>query len=274
MMMNPQFSALSAWSSIAGGNYHALQWTLRKRFSQGLTLDFNYTLSKSTDLASDEENSGSFVGFLENSWNPSQRRAVSNYDQLHIYSMWWVYELPFGRNKRLGGGVNRLADTFIGGWQISGVWTQSTELPVSVGNGRNWPTNWNITGRGTPKGPTTVSTKTRNAPAVSGRGGPNIWPNPAKTLEEWQFTLPGQSGSRNTVRIDGRMNWDFAVAKRFQMPYAESHSLQFRWETYNLPNQVRFTSPELSRVGTANWGKYTSQANSPRQMQFALRYDF
>lgn len=273
-MMNPQFSALSAWSSIAGGNYHAMQWTVRKRFSQGLTLDFNYTLSKSQDLASVEENSGSFSGFLVNSWNPSQRRGVSDYDQRHIWSFWWVYELPFGRGKRFGSGMSRLLDAALGGWQFSGIWTQSTELPWSVGNGRNWPTNWNITGFGTPAGKTTPSTKTKNAPAVSGVGGPNVWPNPAKTLEEWMYTLPGQTGSRNTVRIDGRANWDFAVAKRFLMPWAESHSIQFRWETFNVWNQVRFDDPILSRVGTANWGKYSSQANDPRQMQFALRYEF
>src|SRR5262249_24401572 len=86
LMMNPQFSALSAWSSIAGGNYHSMQWTLRKRLSKGLTLDFNYTFSKSQDLASVAENGGSFTGFLINSWNPSQRRAVSDYDQRHIWT--------------------------------------------------------------------------------------------------------------------------------------------------------------------------------------------
>ncbi|MBI3209864.1 MAG: carboxypeptidase regulatory-like domain-containing protein [Candidatus Solibacter usitatus] len=64
MMMNAQFSSLSAWSSIAGGNYHSMQWSLRKSFSNGLSVDFNYTYAKSQDLASDTENSGEFSGFL------------------------------------------------------------------------------------------------------------------------------------------------------------------------------------------------------------------
>ncbi|MBI3208139.1 MAG: carboxypeptidase regulatory-like domain-containing protein, partial [Candidatus Solibacter usitatus] len=247
MMMNPQFSALSAWSSIAGGNYHSMQWTLRKRFSQGLTMDFNYTLSKSSDLASAAENGGSFSGFLVNSWDPSQRRGVSDYDQRHIWSTWWVYELPFGQNKKFFGSMNRPLDYVFGGWQISGVWTQSTELPYSAGNARNWPTNWNITGFGTPIGATTVSTLTRNAPAVSGRGGPNIWSNPTATLAEWTFTLPGQSGSRNTVRGDGLSNWNIGLAKRIRMPYKEGHTVQLRAEAYNTFNQVRFGTPEISR---------------------------
>jgi hypothetical protein len=51
MIFNPQFSALSAYSSIGLGDYHAMQWSLRKRFSGGLLLDFNYTWSKSANFA-------------------------------------------------------------------------------------------------------------------------------------------------------------------------------------------------------------------------------
>lgn len=265
MMMNPQFSSLSAWSSIAGGNYHSMQWTLRKRFSNGLTLDFNYTYSKSQDLASETENSGAFAGFLINAWNPSQRRAVSDYDQRHVWNMWWVYQLPIG-----AAGRNRWTKALLGGWQFSGIWTQSTELPWSVGNGAYWATNWNVTSFGTPAGAVTPSLRSKNAAT----GGPNVWADPAATLAEWEYTLPGQSGSRNTIRIDGLSNFDTGLSKRFVLPYNDHHSLQFRWETFNLLNQVRFTGPDLLRVSTATWGKYTSQINTPRQMQFALRYEF
>ena len=55
MVFNPQFSALAAWSSIGMGNYNALQWTIRKRYSFGLQFDINYTWSKSIDLGSAPE---------------------------------------------------------------------------------------------------------------------------------------------------------------------------------------------------------------------------
>ncbi len=58
MVFNPQFSALSAWSSIGKGDYHALQVTLRKRLSFGLQFDLNYTWSKSIDLGSAQEAGG------------------------------------------------------------------------------------------------------------------------------------------------------------------------------------------------------------------------
>ena len=138
---SPQFGALSAWSSVAGGNYHAMQWSLRKRISRGLMADFNYTWSKSQDLASTEENGGSFAGFLMNSWNPSQRRGLSDYDQRHIWNANWLYELPFGKSKKFLADANRGLDAVVGGWQWSGTWTQSTELPVSVGNIFAFPSN-------------------------------------------------------------------------------------------------------------------------------------
>src|SRR5256714_3676254 len=97
MLFNPQFSALSANSSIGKGNYHAMQWTLRKRMSGGLLLDVNYTFSKSIDLGSTPEGAGSFTGFIINTFNPSQMRGVSSYDVTHSINASFVYDLPFGR---------------------------------------------------------------------------------------------------------------------------------------------------------------------------------
>ncbi|MGH9674692.1 MAG: hypothetical protein ACRD44_16050, partial [Bryobacteraceae bacterium] len=242
IMFSSQFSALSAWSSIAGGNYHSMQWTLRKRFSNGLTLDFNYTYGKSIDLASAEENSGSFSGFIQNAWSPGDMRGVSDYDQRHIYNAYWVYELPFGRGKSLGSGVRRGLNYLIGGWQLSGVWTQGTELPVSVGNCRCWPTNWNVTPRANPVGTPPVSTITKNVASVNGRtSGPNLYSDPSAGLAAWTFPLPGHSGSRNTLRTSGTFSIDMGLAKKFEMPFNENHTLQFRWETYNVGNSTRFT---------------------------------
>lgn len=279
LMFNPQFSALSALSSVGGGSYHAAQVTLRKRFSQGLVLDFNYTLSKSIDLASRAENAGTFggaspAGFLVNPWEPGLNKGVSDYDARHIYSAYMVYELPFGKGRRYGSGAGGFLNALIGGWQVAPSWQQSTELPYYVGNGRNWPTNWNITSAATPVGDTRPSTRTKNAPAVAGASGPNMFADPAGALREWDFTLPGQVGSRNTIRIDGAFNINLNVAKRFYMPWSEGHTLQFRWETFNLTNAVRFGIPSITLGSAATFGKYQTQSNDARQMQFGLRYEF
>jgi hypothetical protein len=276
MMFNSQFSALSAWSSIGKASYHAMQWTVRKRLSSGLTFDFNYTLSKSIDLGSAQENTAAFSGFVQNTWNPSAMRAVSSYDALHQFNAFMVWEVPIGRGRHFN--TSRLVDAFIGGWQISANWVQTSGLPFSVGDGRQWPTNWNITPNATPNGkPQAPVTNDKNAPAASGGvGGPNLWSDPATEFAAWSFTLPGQSGSYRTLRGSGNFGLDTGVAKRWTMPYNEHHSIQFRWESFNILNTVRFDPQSAANTATtsSSFGKLTDTLTSPRQMQFALRYEF
>jgi hypothetical protein len=275
---NSQYSALAAWSSIAGGSYHGMQWTLRKRFGQGMWVNMNYTFSKSIDLASVPERSGSYSGFLVNSWEPGLRKAISDYDTPHLFNFSAVYELPFGTGKPILNGVGRAVNALVGGWQISGIWTQSAGYPTGVGVGRVWATNWNITSFATAVGTPPEQKATRNAPpaVAAGRGGPNMFADPAAGLASFGFTLPGQVGNRNVLRGDGMFNVDLGLAKRFIMPYLEGHSLQFRAEAFNVGNNVRFEpqGANLSLGDAPNFGKYTSLLVGPRQLQFVLRYEF
>ena len=272
-LFNPQFSALSAYSSIGKGDYHAMQWTFRKRFSAGLLFDVNYTFSKSIDLASTPENGGSFSGFIINTFNPSQMRGVSSYDTTHSINANMVYELPFGRGKRFGGGMNRIFDAIVGGWEISGVYRQTSGLPFSVGNGQRWPTNWNLGGNATPNGqPIPEVISTGNA---TGIGGPNLWQNPAAAFAAFREDFAGESGSRNSLRGQGLFNIDSGVYKNFTMPWSEHQKLQFRWESYNLTNSVRFdpgSGLSANTLSSSSFGKLTAQLGTPRQMQFALRF--
>jgi hypothetical protein len=58
------------------------------------------------------------------------------------------------------------------------------------------------------------------------------------------------------------------------MPYKEGHTVQIRWETFNLTNTPIMGSPSMSMTQTSTWGRISSQSNDPRRMQFAIRYDF
>ena len=289
-IFNPQFSALSAYSSIGLGDYHALQVTMRKRFSAGLQFDVNYTWSKSIDLGSTGEagtcnptcnpSSASFSGFIQNTWNPSQMRGVSSYDTTHSVNAYGVYELPFGRGRKFGGNMNRFLDAFVGGWQISATYRQTSGLPFSIGNGQRWPTNWEVSDIATPNGnPIPAVVSTGNA----SNGRPNLWADPKAAFASFfvSGTMPGQSGSRNTLRGDGFFDIDTGVYKTFTMPYSEHHKFTIRWESYNLTNSVRF-DPTCggSSYGTGcasmtvsgSFGNLNTQLGAPRQMQFAGRY--
>jgi len=272
---NRQFSYLRTLRSIGSGSYHAMQWTARKRYSSGDQLEFNYTWSKSIDMGSRPENSTSTNAVIINVYDRRQFRAPSDYDTRHQWNANFVYGLPMGKGRKLldkGGVVNSI----VGGWQLSGLYRQSTGLPTSVGNGRFWPTNWNVTGYATPTGVPEVGTS-RNAPAPpGGTGGVNLFPNPGKAIDSFTFTLPGQSGGRNQIRGDGNFNLDLSLGKSFNMPWSENHKLQVRWEVFNVTNSVRFdpffTSADLGNLGS--FGKYTDTLTLPRVMQFGLRYDF
>jgi hypothetical protein len=277
IIYDKQFASFTAWRSIAGGNYHAMQWTVRQRFSKGLEFTFNYTWSKSIDLTSraESDGTGATYGFITNPWNPGEHKAVSDYDMTHQWNLNAVWELPVGRGKRLmnhGGILNYI----LGGWQLSGLYRQTSGLPISVGNGRYWPTNYQWQAYATPIGPVPGVETTKNAPAVVGAGGPNVFADPRAALAAFDFTLPGQIGNRNGIRGDGYFTIDTGVGKRFKMPYSEKHSLQFRWEAFNATNSARFDPNSLSlNIGNqGTFGKYSDVLTQPRVMQFGLRYEF
>ena len=268
-----QYSSLATYRSRGTGDYHALQVSVRKRFTNGLLFDFNYTLSKSIDMASTRESDGLTSAQIVNPWNPRQMKGVSDYDARHILSAFFVYELPVGKGRKFLGSSNKLLDAVVGGWQVGGIYRQASGFPVGVGNGGYWPTNWNITGNATQLIPLTAGT-VKNSSAKG--GGPNLFADPATAFKAFDFTLPGQSGSRNTLRGDGLFNLDASMSKTFFMPYSEKHRLQFRAEVFNLTNSVSFDVNQLSlNLGASStFGKYNGTLNTPRVMQFGAKYSF
>jgi hypothetical protein len=270
---NPQFSYLRTLRANGRGSYHGMLWTARKRFTNADQIEFNYTWSKSIDLASTPEISTALSGVVINAFNRQLFRAVSDYDLRHQWNANFVYGLPFGRGKKFvdQGGI---VDAIIGGWQLSGLYRQSTGLPTGIGNGRFWPTNWNVTGLARATGTFEDGTN-RNGPAPpGGTSGPNLFQDPSAAVNAFDYELPGGVGARNNVRGDGNFNIDLGLAKSFRI--IEGHFVQFRWEVFNVTNTARFdpftASGSLGTLGS--FGKYTETLTNPRVMQFAIRYDF
>ena len=271
---NKQFSSLYAWRSMANANYHAMQVNVRKRMQNGVQFDFNYTYSKSIDLASDAERIG-FVGGLGgqiiNSWDPKALRAVSDFDTTHQFNANWIAELPFGRGRRFGHDTNRFADAFIGGWQLSGLFRLTSGFPLNVFNGAQWPTNWELGGEAQPvSGP--VSTKRTKLPD----GSVSIFPSGTDAVNLFRADFPGESGARNNIRGDGFFGVDMGLTKKWTMPWSERQSLVFRWEVFNITNSVRFDVQQIvpSIDNQGSFGNYQGLLTNPRSMQFALRYEF
>ena len=277
-MFNAQYASLFAYRSIGKGYYHAMQWTVRKKFSNGLLFDFNYTLAKSIDLTSNSESdfNNSSYGILLNPYNTALNKGVSDFDVRHSVSGFAVYQLPVGKGQKLFGGANKVVNGIIGGWQVSGLYNITSGLPRSVNNSGSWPTNWNYSGFATQIGVVPSPATTRNAPGIDGSAGPNIFANPTPARAAYDYSYAGEAGQRNGIRGDGFFTIDMTLSKRFVMPYKDTHSMQFRWEVFNVPNAVRFdvNSASLDVGNTGTFGKYTSLLTQPRVMQFGLRYEF
>jgi hypothetical protein len=269
-LFNDQYSNLNAWSSIMPTWYHAGQLLIRKRFSAGTQFDFNYTFSKSEDWASVVERNGLFTGSVLNSWNPWLRKAVSDYDVRHNINFNGVAELPFGKGRRFGSDMPGWANAAVGGWQLSGIWRWTSGLPTSIGNGFQFPTNWEFTGFATGPGAVPGNQTTRRPE------GPNAFSDPAAAFATFSTTNPGQIGARNNVRGDGYFAIDLGLAKRWAMPFNEKHLLQFRMEVFNVTNSARFDINSISGNldNPGSFGRYSSTLTQPRVMQFGLRYEF
>jgi hypothetical protein len=273
--VNSQYASLYAWRSVGTAAYNALQVNLQKHFSHGLQFDLNYTFSKSMDLESDAERVDVLgvgaLGQIFNAWRPKQLRAVSDFDTPHQINANWVAELPFGKGRWIGKESHGLTEAVIGGWQLTGVARWTSGFPVSIANGFQFPTNWDFEGLATQTARATVKT-TKNPD-----GTVNLFPDPlgANGIGAFRPSLPGESGTRNSLRGDGFAGLDLGLAKRWKMPWLETHSLQFRWDVYNVLNLTRFDVQSVSTpLDSGSFGNYSGLLTNPRVMQFALRYEF
>lgn len=263
-----QFSALYAWRTIGSSNYNALQAVYRQRFGLGLQADFNYTLSKSLDTTSQAErlsSSGSINNAqIFNTWDPNQLYGVSDFDVRHQLNANYVWNLPFGRGNRYAASISRLADKFIGGWQTTGIVRWTSGLPFAVQNGANFPTNYDIQG---------FATQIAKIPSGHGKF-QQRFANPDAVLAAFDFTLPGDSGTRNPLRGDGYFEVDAGLGKSVYL--TERVKVKAGIEVFNVSNSVRFDPHTISAAvdNPSNFGNANSTLTNPRLAQFYGRIEF
>jgi hypothetical protein len=283
---SPQYSSLYALRTITNANYNALEVTLQHTMTHGVQFDFNYTYGKSIDVSSDAARVGAWGGLggpIINAWDPSAGRADSDYDLRHQVNANFIWELPFGQGKWLASGINKFGEAVIGGWQLSGLFRWTSGFPVTVDNGGQYPTNYQLEGHADQIAPVTTGTF-YTGPNNNGIGNsaPNLFANGANAYLDFGYAFPGETGIRNNLRGPGFFGTDLGLAKRWKMPWRETHSLQFRFEVFNFTNSVRFnvqsangyTGGSLANGNSANFGNYAGTLTNPRIVQIALRYEF
>ena len=288
LFFQPQYGALSSFSSIAKSNYNAATISLRERLGTTLTMDFNYTLSHSLDDASGLSTAGAFGGaFILNPILQHSSYANSDFDIRHIINANAIWQLPIGKGHMLLGNSNPVIDGIFGGWQLSGIFRWNSGLPVGfygdsgVFDDTRWATNWNVQSN---------ATRIKAVDTCPTRGGadpPKLFGcNTKDAYRSFRNAKPGETGDRNVFRVPGYVDLDLGLGKSFKMPWSENHKLQIRVEAFNVTNTQRLGQYDVSRTGfgivldpqnatpPTNWSNFTAIQGSPRVMQFGFRYQF
>jgi hypothetical protein len=280
---NPQYGALSAFSTIGKSNYHAGTLSVRERLGQKLTLDFNYTLSHSLDDASGLQTSTTFAtAFILNPIRQQDNYASSDFDVRHNININAIWQLPFGHGQWLMDTNNKWVNGILGGWQLSAIYRWNSGLPIfSPYDAAQWATNWNAQSSGVRIRPV------QSCPTRGGINPPKLFGcDPNAAFKSWRNARPGETGDRNVIRLPGYVNLDMGLGKTFTMPWSEKHKLQIRWEAFNVTNTQRLGRIDSSRTGFGltpdpssgtpppNWSNFTKIQGTPRVMQVGFRYEF
>lgn len=285
LFYQPQYGAFTAFSTIGKSDYHGGSLSIRQRLGESLTMDFNYTFSKSMDDASGLQTSGAYgTAFILNALRQEDSWARSDFDTRHIINANGLWQLPFGRGRYLFKDSNKWVDAAIGGWQLGGIFRWNSGQPFSnLIDLAGWATNWNLRSAVVRTRPIQTSI------TANGSGGsPNLFGDLEALRNSVRPAKPGEGGDRNIFFGTSFSQTDLNLGKSFTMPWSENHKLQFRWEVFNVFNQQYFDENSASAFSVSapdpyagipsqlsgGTGTLTAIRGIPRRMQFVLRYSF
>ena len=250
----PQFtSVIPLFSNGSSSTYHGLQVRFNKRFGHGLQFEGSYVWSKVLDNGSNHQDS----------YNILADRAVTSYDITHRFVIGYIYELPFGRGRHFGAHAPTAVNWVLGGWQFNGITTLQSGVPLSISAN-------NVSGLGNP---TERANNNGQPAALSGdiHARLNRYFDTSVFSQPAPFTLGNVAPYLSDLRTEYTNNTDLSLFKEFFA--TEKVRVQFRAEFLNAFNRVQFGGPNTS-VTSTSFGVISSQANSPRQLQFGLKIIF
>jgi hypothetical protein len=260
---------ISQYKSILTGNYNGLQFSVTRRFSNGLSFIAGYTWSHSIDndgvtAGGRNEPLGSFSGDF---YNTRSARGSSSFDRTQRLVVSYSYDIP-----KLKSG-NLFLRSVVNDWTLSGVTTIQSGLPFSVTDS----TSGTIYG---------IATYAQFAPGMTAANAMKSGSAQSRLTSYFNTsvftTAPvigdgtgfGNAG-RDILRGPGQLNFDAGVGREFRVGgLSENAHLQFRAEFFNTANHPQFNNPGSNRGASSTFGVISSAAVAPRIIQFALKYVF
>lgn len=262
----PKWDRIFGFNSSGAASYQGLLLTAEKRMGKGLLFKGAYTFSKT--LAKNGARSTGNVGQIQDPFNLRNNDGYSVDNVPSRFTGNFIYELPFGRGKKFGANMNRIADLFLGGWAASGIYTAHngyhlTGPTVALANCNSATNN--------------VCRPDIVRPFFLGGSGLDT-PRWDRNAFDWplrtdlgQPVRPQKFGNAamNILRNNGINTWDMGFFKNFNL--TESKRLEFRTEMFNAFNHTNFGTP-VSAPENPNFGRVFGTQVGPRSIQFALKF--
>jgi hypothetical protein len=296
---NPNIFVADELYNGAFFKYHSLQAEVRRRFSNGLWLNANYTFEK--ELTNGQGTAqGRVEAFLDNA-QPQLEVSRADYDQAHVFNLTAIYELPFGKGKRFFGGTGNWGDRLLGGWELTSIVRWATGAPISFVDARGTLNRAARSGRQTPVTSLTKDQlkaitgvfRTANGiffidPTVAGRNsdGTLATGQTGRLSNGFATSFPGQvlfadnpgtTSGLERAFLNGPtfFNLDSSIIKNIKI--SENMRIQLRGEFFNVLNHTQFGTPaggQFISVNSATSYSITGLATAARISQFAIRFEF
>lgn len=253
----PQFTGVTANNqNWASSRYNALEMMLQKRFSNGFSLQVEYTWSKMLDQGSGAFNGESLGGStIQDYYNLKAEMSISQLDQTHRVVGSVIYELPFYRR------ASSFAGRLLGGWTISALPSFISGDPLGVSSATNG----------------TDSQGGGQRPNWNGQNPSLAHHSVAKWFNTSDFSTPPafQFGTAprtfNFLRSDWIRNIDASLQKN--QPLHDKLNLQLRIDAFNMDNTPTFAPPNTS-YGSSQFGVVSAQQNQPRTIQLGVKVQY
>lgn len=250
------YGPITAIESRFNSNYNALQSEVQKRWGASI-LKLDYTYSKAlSDNQTDRSTAPQDLNNILGEYGPLQG------DRTHIFSADYVYMLPWLKSQQ------GLAGHILGGWQLSGIVSMATGLPLTVTSTQgNDPAGQGVKISSSPASyrPDEILDPNTGAPQ-----GFTQWFNTAAFVNAPAGQQRGGTERRGAVRGPGYQRWDVSLGKDIRV--TERFGFEFRADAINVWNHTNFQGVDTG-LGDNTFGKITS-TRDPRVLQLGLKFHF
>jgi hypothetical protein len=276
-------------ASLGFGNYNAGFLSIKMNDWHGLTTQSNFTWSKAMGTNGVVQASSELTA--DDPFNIKTMYGLQPFDRKFVYNIFLVYQPPFYK------GQSGLLGHLLGGWNIAPVFTAGSGLPLycntstdaqgfGAGDGNsffdneqcqfnNASTGGNSAHLNVAGGKDSAGNEVGTAVAGSGNTAINIFGNPVAVWNQVRPPILGfdtrDAGSGPTRGLS-YWNMDLSLKKTFRITERVNTELQAVFT--NVLNHNQLADPTLDISNPSSWGVITTQANTPRQMEFGLRVSF